>query len=102
MSAHAERRIDEDGTLALERGSKQLEAALEHDRGVDVAQVHDRQGLRGRVPWVLIPIRSDLAPGKWRQGGSGWESGLRRQEPQNRPGITSCSSSAYVSSLASA
>ena len=41
VAAHAERRVDEDGAVALERGREQLDAALEQDGGVDVAQVHD-------------------------------------------------------------
>ena len=61
VPAHAERRVDEHGAVALEGGGEQLDAAVEQDGGVDVAQVH---GARGPVPQILIPIRSDLAPGK--------------------------------------
>ena len=44
VTAHAERRVDEDRAVALERGREQLDAAVEQDRSVDVAQVHDRRG----------------------------------------------------------
>ena len=47
VTAHAERRVDEDRAVALERGREQLDAALEQDGGVDVAQVHD---VRDPVP----------------------------------------------------
>ena len=61
VAAHPERRVDEHRTVALEGGGEQLDAAVEQDGGVDVAQVHD---VGTRVPRLLIPIRSDLAPGK--------------------------------------
>ncbi len=50
VPAHAECGVDEDGAVALERRGEQLDAALEQNRGVDVAQVHGR---RGR--WSLGP-----------------------------------------------
>jgi len=59
VSAHAEGGIDEHGALPLERRREQLDAAVEQNGGVDVAQAH---GVRD--PQILIPIRSDLAPGK--------------------------------------
>ena len=55
VAAHAERGVDEHGAVALERGGEQLDAALEQDGGVDVAQVHD---VGARCPSPLIPIRS--------------------------------------------
>ena len=50
VAAHAERGIDEHGAVPLERGREQLDAAVEQDRGVDVAQVHDVRG-----PWSPDP-----------------------------------------------
>ena len=44
VTAHAEGRVDEDGTLRVEGGCEQLDAAVEEHRGVDVAQVHDVRG----------------------------------------------------------
>ena len=41
VAAHAERRIDEHGAVALEGGGEQLDAAVEQHGSVDVAQVHD-------------------------------------------------------------
>ena len=61
VTAHPERRVDEDRTVSLEGRGEQLDAAVEEHGGVDVAQVH---GCRDRCPQILIPIRSDLAPGK--------------------------------------
>jgi hypothetical protein len=71
VTAHAESGVDEDGSLTLERGGEQLDTAFEEDRGVNVAKAHDvRTFPEGSDPHPL----SDLAPGKWRQGVSGWES----------------------------
>ena len=53
VPAHSERRVHHDGVLAAERGSQQLDAALEEDGGMDVAQVHDV----GPDHWALIPTR---------------------------------------------
>ncbi len=41
VSRHTERGVDEHGALALQRGCQQVDAAIEEDWGVDVAQVHD-------------------------------------------------------------
>ncbi|BFM23835.1 hypothetical protein CHE218_08770 [Microbacterium sp. che218] len=94
MPAHAERAVDEDGSGLLQGGTEQFGAALEENGSVDVADVHD-VGVRsfGSDPHPL-----DLAPGKCVRA-CGWAS---QPEGQNSPGITSCSISAYVSSLLSA
>ncbi len=90
VSAHAERGVDEDGAVALERGRQQLDASVEQNGGMDVAQVHD---LRGLGPWVLIPIRSDLAPGKCvRAGAAGSQDRGLRTGPESPPAPTRHSS----------
>jgi len=41
VCTHAQRRVDEHGSVSFQRGRQQLDAAVEKNRGVDVAQVHD-------------------------------------------------------------
>jgi len=64
MTGHSEGGVNEHRATPLECGSQQLDGSLKHYRGVDFAVNHgSRTG-----PFRLIPIRSDLTPGKWRQG----------------------------------
>ncbi|GAB3133888.1 hypothetical protein GCM10027057_07970 [Marisediminicola antarctica] len=74
MSGHAEGRIDEHGAGPLEGGGEQLDRAVEHDGGMDLAVGH---GI-GTCPLILIPLRSDLPPGKCGRADIGWESETRR------------------------
>ena len=45
VAAHAEGGIDEHGTLLVQGGCEQFDAAVEEYRGVDVAQAHDVRGI---------------------------------------------------------
>ncbi|GEP48370.1 hypothetical protein MSA03_18780 [Microbacterium saccharophilum] len=85
MAAHAFGGIDEDGALVGQGGGEQLDAAVEEDGGVDVAEVHDARGpIPGPDPH---PLRPDT--GEVRQGVRlGVTTGA-----QKSPGITSCSMS---------
>ena len=95
VSPHTQSGIDEDSTVARERRSEQLGAALEQNRGVNVAGFHDEE---------TSPI-FDPDPHPLRPGAGEVRQGKRlgvTAEDQNKPGITSCSISAYDSSLLSA
>jgi len=45
VSAHSQGGVDEHCAVALKGGGEQLDAAIEEDGGVDVAQAHDVRGL---------------------------------------------------------
>ncbi len=78
VSAHAERRIHEDCARRLERGREQLHTPLEEHGRVQAIHwsVVVSHGIRC-CSWFLIPIHSDLAPGKCVRAANGWESGAR-------------------------
>ena len=65
VAAQPEGGVDEHGAGALKSGGQQLERALEHHGGVQSVLGHEESGSN---PSGLIPIRCDLAPGKWSQG----------------------------------
>ncbi|GAA2071724.1 hypothetical protein GCM10009758_12010 [Microbacterium hatanonis] len=95
MPSHAEGGIDEDGSVALESGGEELDAAVEEDGGVEIASFHGKKGFVIRDP---DPPPHRPGAGEVRQG----ERLGITAEDQNKPGITSCSISEYVSSFASA